>query len=226
MSITIAAIAIDICSCCRYRDPRMPHTSGELLWRTQMTTQAAIVEPPCHDRHGRNGRATTQARVLTTSSANGMPLAQSWRARVIAERGTDPMPWTFTTSRRENAERAGVRARCEDDRYELSFEVCAGDLALATRAAMARWARLYELYALPDWPLVSVSVDHIAVADQGDAAASAWRRRAPSDSLRRSPGSLTSLSTVEDVQIDPIRTEVPARVGSSRSDRALAGSTA
>ena len=74
--------------------------------------------------------------------------------------------WLPSGATQQQLGAAGVTIRSDRAHYELRFEVTAPDLTLATRAVMARWARLCEVYALPDWPLMSLNVTH--VDDQQD----------------------------------------------------------
>lgn len=109
-----------------------------------------------------------------------------WSARVTAQRGMNQAPWLPAGVTQQQLGVAGVTVRSDRSHYELRFEVTAPDLTLATRAVMARWARLCEVCALPDWPLMSLNVTH--VDDQQDQAAS----HAPDTSRPVGPAGLTS----------------------------------
>jgi hypothetical protein len=91
--------------------------------------------------------------------ATAEPAASRWYARVVAIGGPGAESWRPSTVPPEQAERSAVALRADGVRYDLEFEVSAEHLALATRAAVAEWARLYELCELPDWDLVSVTVE-------------------------------------------------------------------
>jgi hypothetical protein len=109
-----------------------------------------------------------------------------WSARVVAQRGTDQAQWLPSGATQQQLVAAGVTIRSDRSHYELRFEANAPDLTLATRAVMARWARLCEVYALPDWPLMSLNVTHLD--DQQDHAAS----QTPDTSRPVGPAGLTS----------------------------------
>jgi hypothetical protein len=130
-----------------------------------------------------------------TQRATAEPAASRWYARVVAIGGPGAESWRPPTVASERAERSAVALRADGVRYDLEFEVSAEHLALATRAAMAKWARLYELCELPDWDLVSVTVEREGLAPVRSAAARRGRpRRSPS-----SPGSRRVASTDPDI---------------------------
>lgn len=111
-----------------------------------------------------------------------------WTARLVAQRVTDQAQWLPSGAVQQQLAASGVKIRCDRAHYELRFELAAPDLNLATRAVMARWARLCEVYAVPDWPLMAMNITHID--DQPNHAES----RAPDTSRPVSPAGLTPTS--------------------------------
>jgi hypothetical protein len=90
-------------------------------------------------------------------------LDRQWKTRVVAAaRGEAderikpvPVPADPVSRARER----GMDLEIEPHRYVMRFQLTAGDLASASRQSLARWAHLVEVCRLPDWPLVSMSVE-------------------------------------------------------------------
>lgn len=150
-----------------------------------MTTRVAI---PATDL-GLDGRddATGHAR-QPTYAGTGTPLSTRWQSQVTAVRSPGTEPWEPSGEALERARRGGATLRRDADGYELTFTVSAPDLALATRAAMSAWARLYERCTLPDWQLSAVTVTNDDATRYPAAPAQRRPRRSQRPPLNRQPG--------------------------------------
>lgn len=103
-----------------------------------------------------SGRAAPHA---SAPGTGGQASATRWRAQVTATRPLECDLWVPRSDDHERARSVGAALWLVPQGYALHFEVITRDLALATRAATAKWARLHELCNLPDWPLTAIAVN-------------------------------------------------------------------
>lgn len=122
---------------------------------------AEVVRGPASGYDAGHVDAAPWDRTATAGTSATTSISHRWRTRMTAVRGAGDESWRPSSQSAETALRTGALLRGGDDRYVIQFEVAGGGLAIATRAAMAKWARIHELCSLPDWPLITMTVEEV-----------------------------------------------------------------